>query len=267
MPGQAVPSREQLAQDDIDDAKVSEEIETAKRLLAKLDDASPHLAEFLFQLSGLYWEKFCILERRELASAGVDAKPDHRESALYKSEVMRLYETILARYPAYGRSDEILFNLAYNLSFIGKTDQALRRYSELIRKYPSSVFVPDAYLQIGNHLYKEGKFEKARRAVEQVLFSSDQRRKARALLLLAWCDFSSGEGERALKKVEEVVTLCALNEGHQPLDDLRNEALRDFATISVKLGRVEEARAYLKANAPEPELTSLMNQLDKAPGR
>lgn len=259
LPGQRVPSSEQLAQDEIADKKLDEQIKETKRPWCF------PTGELYFRISELYWEKFCILERRELASAGVGVKPDHRESALYRNEVMRLYEMILREYPAYERSDEILFNLSYNLSFIGKTKQALRRYDELIRTHPSSNFAPEAHLQRGNLFCKEGKFPKARSAYEHVLVSGGlgQGQKARALSMLGWCDFSAGEGERALKRFEQVVALCEANDEHQALEDLRSEALRGFAAVSVKLGRIDEARAYLSAHAREPELTSLMSQLDE----
>ncbi len=69
----------------------------------------------LFQLSELYWEKSKYLYAKEMlqvhrgaeegrrgAQPGekvADAKEDHRESELYRSETMRLYETILREYP------------------------------------------------------------------------------------------------------------------------------------------------------------------------
>ncbi len=82
-----------------------------------------------------------------------EAKEDHRESELYRSETMRLYETILREYPSYERKDEVLFSLGYNLYEIGKKDQAVKRYEELIKHYPGSKFVADTYVQLGNHYF------------------------------------------------------------------------------------------------------------------
>ena len=67
-------------------------------------------ADLLFQLSELYWEKSRYLYRKEMLAffnaqkendekknrgeKVAEAKEDHRESELYRSETMRLYDTI-----------------------------------------------------------------------------------------------------------------------------------------------------------------------------
>jgi tetratricopeptide (TPR) repeat protein len=73
--------------------------------------------------------------------------------AVHRSETMRLYEAVLREFPTYERKDEVLFNLAYNLYEVGRREPAVQRYEELLRDYPSSRFVPDTLIQLGNHAF------------------------------------------------------------------------------------------------------------------
>ncbi|MCA0449396.1 MAG: tetratricopeptide repeat protein, partial [Proteobacteria bacterium] len=149
--------------------RVKEQIEAAKKIIPKIEDGNPQKSELLFQLAELYWDKSRYLYRREMlkffeqqkdadekknrGEKVSEPKEDHRESELYRSETMRLYETILREYPSYERKDEVLFNLAYNLYETGKRDGAVKRYEELLKSYPGSKFVPDTYVQLGNHYF------------------------------------------------------------------------------------------------------------------
>lgn len=242
-----LPTASELAQAEADEAKANGQIESLKKIIPKIEDGNPQKAELLFQLSELYWEQSKRLERKELAAAS-DKTADHRESGLYQSEVIRLHETILREYPAYERSDEVLFNQAYILYATGRTERALTGYADLIKKYPASKFISDAYIQVGNHFFDvTGDVAKARKAYEQAFASSNPRIKGYALYKLGWCDLNSGEWERALKKFKDVVALCESNEG-KSFSELRHETLRDLSTVFVKVGRPEEARAYFEAH-------------------
>ena len=57
------------------------------------------------------------------------------------------------RYPKYERTDEVLFSLAYNQHELGKQGEAVKRYQELIKRYPKSRFVPDTWVQLGDHAF------------------------------------------------------------------------------------------------------------------
>ena len=88
------------------------------------------------------------------------------------------------------------------------------------------------------------------------------RLQAMVLARRGWCELSAGEPEPALKRFEEVVARCESSD-----EDVKGDALRGLTKASLSLGRVEEARAYLKKHAREPELTSLLKLLDEASRR
>ncbi|MFZ5468444.1 MAG: tetratricopeptide repeat protein [Myxococcota bacterium] len=272
------PKLDDLEKEAIADKKRDESIESAKKIIPKLSDGTPQKAEMLFQLSELYWEKSKYLYRKEMlkfqqdekkvdearnrGEKVADAKEEHRESELYRSETMRLYETILREYPAYERKDEVLFSLGYNQYEVGKRDSAVKRYEELIRNYPKSKFVPDTYVQLGNHYFDVvNDLGKARVMYEKAFASPVPKIKSYALYKLAWCDFNAGEHEKALKKLQDVVAYAEGQKEKKQFTDLKNEALNDMVTMFVQLDRADDAIAYFKQHSGKKLQTRLIGKL------
>jgi tetratricopeptide (TPR) repeat protein len=267
---------EDAEKDALTDQKRDEEIEGLKKLVPRFEDGQPQKADLLFQLSELYWEKSKFLFRKEMkkfqdeqatfdkardkGSKGKEPKEDHRESELYRSETMRLYETILKEYPAYERKDEVLFSLGYNLFEIGKKDQAVKRYNELIKNYPSSKFVPDTYVQLGNYYFDTmNDLQHARENYQKAYKSSVPKIKSYALYKLAWCDYNDHAYDDALKKMQDVVDFAEKN--GKEMVDLKNEALNDMVQVYVQLDRPDDAMDFFRRKAAKKRQTRLISKM------
>ncbi len=276
-----LPRLEDVEREKIADQKRDESIESLKKIIPKIEDGSPQKAELLFQLSELYWEKSKYLYRKEMlkfqedekkvdearnkGEKVADAKEDHRESELYRSETMRLYETVLREYPSYDRKDEVLFALGYNLYEIGKRDQAVKRYEELIKGYPNSKFIGDGYVQLGNHYFDvANNLGKAKEMYEKAFQQKEPKIKSYALYKLAWCDFNAGEHEKALKKLQDVIEYVEKQEKKKEMTDLKTEALNDSVTMFVQLNRADDAIAYFKAKAGKKMQLKLITRMGYA---
>jgi len=266
----------------LDDAKKEEgankareeSIDRLKSIIGRLKGESPEKAEMLFQLSELYWEKSKYLKMKE--QRGYDEayaayekalnqgqkvkepKLDTRESELFRSETMRLYETILRDYPSYDRKDEVLFNLAYNLYETGKKEPAVKRYEELLKGYPDSKLVADAYIQLGNHYFENNALARAEDNYKKAAATKIPKIYSYATYKLGWCDFNAGKLEEGLKKMQEVV---AFSEGQKEYVDLKNEALSDMVTFYVQLNEVRVAIDYFRAKAPKKRQARLIGRL------
>jgi TolA-binding protein len=272
------PKMEDVEREAIADKKRDESIESLKKIIPRIEDGNAQKADLYFQLSEMYWEKSRYLNRKEMldffaaqkdaddkrnkGEKVADPKEDHRQSELFRSETMRLYETVLREYPTYERKDEVLFNLAYNQYDIGKRDQAVKRYEELLKAYPGSKFVADAYVQLGNHYFEVANvLEKARTYYEKAYASSNPRIKSYSLYKLAWCDFNAGEHEKALKKLEDTVDFAEKQGKEKSFTDLKNEALNDSIRMFVELNRADDAIAYYKAHAGKKKQITLTSKL------
>ncbi len=264
------------------DKKRDEAIEALKRIIPRIEDGSPQKADLLFQLAELYWEKqkFLALRANAKYSKDIEAaneaqnrgekvpdpKLDLRESELYRSETMRLYETILRDYPAYNRKDEVLFALGYNLYELNKRADAVKRYEELVKNYPESRFLSDTYVQLANHWFDNNQLSKAKDNYEKALKTNNPEIYGYALYKLAWCDFNAGDHEAGLDKFHKVVEFSEKQGRGGNL--LKNEALRDMVLSYVQLNRADDAVDYLKRKAPKNRqgrlISSLANQLADA---
>src|SRR5207237_366631 len=136
------------------------------------------------QLAELWWEKARYVSLQEVRdyderygawlanrekdaqSAGAEPKVSTEKSDGYRRKALASYQDILQRYPEYARKDELLFVLAYNQYEIGEQAAALRSYQALIDQFPASRFVPDAYVQMGEHYFQHDDLARGRAAVE-----------------------------------------------------------------------------------------------------
>ena len=244
--------------------KRDEMIAQLQRLLPKFDQGA-RKAELSFQLAELWWEKagtVSLEEAREydqryaawLASREKDAQSAGPEPRLastgsdgYRKEALGLYETILRDYPDYPRRDEVYFVLAYNQYEIGDRAGALRSYQALIDEFPASRFVPDAYVQMGEHYFQHNDLEHARAAFEKAASFRLPKVYAFAVYKLAWCDYNAHDYRAAIAKFQEVVDYAERHAEGKDQDriQLKNEALKDVVLPFAQLDSIEPAAAYL----------------------
>ncbi|MHB8418528.1 MAG: tetratricopeptide repeat protein [Myxococcales bacterium] len=265
------------------DEKRTEEIEELKKIIPKIQDG-PQKADLLFQLAELWWEKSKFMYFTEMtdydkayqeytAQENQGAKGLHepkvntRQSDLYREQAIELYEKILSDYQTYPRADEVLFNLAYNLYDTGKKKEAIARYWDLIRQHPDSKFVPDAYVQMGEHFFNSNDLEKARKAYQKALAFDIPQIYAFALYKLAWCDFNAQAYEEAIHKFQKVVAYQeqAIASGaraeRKDKIQLKNEALADMVLSWAQLNAVDQARDYYAQHASRRKTHHLMARL------
>jgi len=213
-------------------------------------------ADLYFQLAELWWEKARYAAAEEIrehddASAkwlekreGEEPRLDARRSEGYRKEAVRLYREVLERYPAYARRDEVLFVTGHNLYESGDKEQGVAQYGALIRQYPQSRFVPDAYVQIGEHLFAGNDLRRAREAFAKAASFRLPKVYPFALYKLAWCDYNAGAYQAAIAKFKEVI---AYSEGEMRADrvQLRQEALKDIVLAYARVDAVDDAVDYL----------------------
>ncbi|WP_375765296.1 tetratricopeptide repeat protein [Archangium gephyra] len=261
--------------DGLADRKRDEAIEGFKRLIPKLQEGSHRRADMLYRLAELYWEKSKYLYQHEMsrhleAEKAYDAatargeqreapKEDHRESERFRSETMRIYEELLSGYVDWPQRDEILFYLGYNLQELNRRDDAVKRYLQLIEEFPQSQFVPDTYVQLGNHYFDNNKLKEARGYYEKARASKVPKVYAYAVYKLAWCDYNGGAYDEGLAKLHEVVDYAG--DRGEELGDLKTESLNDVIVFYVKLDKAKEGIAYFKAKAPEKRQERLISKM------
>ena len=250
------------------DAKRDEAIEELKQIIPKAP--ASRKAEMVFRLAELYFEKSQYkysLEMEEFEEAyqawneaGAQGEPPSRdpfirESELIKQNALNLYERVLEEYPTYERNDEVLFNLAANEYQVKNYDLAVEYYWTLIKQFPQSPRVPQAYLQLGEHFFNNNDVRRAREAYERALATDEPGVSNYARYKLAWCDYNVQEFANGITKLKTVI------DASQAADDLKSEALRDLTRFFSYVDEVDTAFDYFKAKGGEAIAVRYTGQL------
>jgi TolA-binding protein len=283
-----VPGRKDtVSRDALADKKRDEAIEQLKKLIPTFPDG-PQKADLLFQLAELYWEKSKFIYAQEMDDfdqewtkylAAIDSgreakkpKPNNRKSEIFKSQAIQVYERILKDYPEYPRNDEVLFILAQNKYEVGKSKndknvltEAVGLYWELIKRYPKSTYVPDSYVQMGEHYFETNQLSKAVTSFGKALEFKDSQVYGFALYKLAWCDYNLGQYEDAINKFQRVVGYSEAQAQNvtenRSLLQLKEEALRDMVLAYSQVDAVEEAQDYFEKVAGRDKARGLFARL------
>ncbi|HZX95639.1 MAG TPA: tetratricopeptide repeat protein [Myxococcales bacterium] len=242
------------------DRKRDELIADVQAILPRMPE-SGRKADLWFQLAELWWEKARYVSLQEgkryddayaawaQEKKGDEPRIDGRGSEGQRQKALEAYQHILASYPRYERRDEVLFVVADNLSQSGRRKDAAQYYRELIRDFPNSKFLPDAWVQVGETAFAANDLAHAREAFAKAAAYRTPKLYAFALYKLAWCDYNAGDYKGAIAKFEEVVDYSENASTAGDRIQLRSEALKDLALAFERADAVESGAAYLAQKA------------------
>jgi TolA-binding protein len=160
---------------------MAHQIQKMRALVQVTADDDPQKPDFFFRLGELYVEKqrYFFEQAHALDQKIFELPPAQRgplqatqqrhlrEEQTWMLEAVKAY-IAATRYPKYERMDEVLFRLAAQLATAKKDDQARAFFQRLIKDYPTSKYIPDAYLAFAEHAFEGGEMEAALRFYEKV---------------------------------------------------------------------------------------------------
>ncbi len=240
-PGQAgFRTKEQERQEFIaklkrDIAKVSHSVEVTKELISRSRGA-PFLPDIYLRLAELYveqarYEFYVVHEERGENSKGSAVVPTAR---LLKEKAVETYERILAEWPSFKDADKVLFFLAHELRELGQYEDMIKRYEELVSKYPKSTLVLDSYLVLGDYRFDKQDLLGAKRYYQKILDSPETPVHDLAHFKMGWVFINEADYKEALHHFEAAVdskndpdSLDSRRE-QQRLVNVKREALIDL---------------------------------------
>lgn len=231
-----------------------ERTETAIRRLTDLvkgtPDGNPKKAEYMFRLAELYTERTQFYEerayqRRDQAFVEESSNPqraqayrraaegDLEQSERYAREAATLYGNLYRSYrDSFDEMDAVLYYLGSNFLQYDQRDAAVQIYEELARSYPTSEFLPQAMLMLGEIAFEDGNLVAAIDYYDVVIQSPESPAYAYALFKKAWALYNQATSKRgfksALNLLYEAVEQSRAQEaaGNRALS-LTRQALRD----------------------------------------
>jgi TolA-binding protein len=205
------------------------------------------MPEALYRLAALYWERsqeHFLAEMEAWAKTVDGCKGDPEacpqgpppEPQLDLTSSQAIYVRLIGKYPTFRKLDTVRYLYGFSLRDQGKAEEAQAQFRAIIEKHPSSTFVPDAWLAIGDYrFYGTNDWKGALVAYTHVLDHPDSDAYAMALFKTAWCHWKLGDDEAAIRRFKEVLDQGsdpATDEaGRKRLADLREEALEYLVQV------------------------------------
>lgn len=260
--------------------KRHEEMEFAKELLQ--DDAlqGERRAEMLLRLAELYFEEGRDIYLSEMGAyeKAFDAcfndpncdstvmQPDNAESAKWQQKSIKLYRMILENYPTFARADEATYYLGSALNEVKQPKEAVQEFTRLVKTYPESPFVPDAYVQIGEFYFDDNNAYKALLAYQKAAAYRDSDKYAFALYKLGWCYYNVGEYGKAIDTMKTVVAYSMstqTEDGSAKKSNLQlqEEALKDLVRFFADAGEMDDAYIYFNKLGKKDLIRSMLKRL------
>ncbi|MFN7824554.1 MAG: tetratricopeptide repeat protein [Pseudobdellovibrionaceae bacterium] len=224
---------------------------------------SPQRGELWLRLAELYVEKAGVIDfrkqgefdqkLRDFQEGRSKAKPtlDLRDAKEFNKKAIQLYEWFLRDFPKDEKTDQALFFLGYNNFEIGELKKGTQYYSRLTKEFPRSPYVVEANFALGEYYFENEKWADALKSYREVLKNRKHRLFTFSLYKAAWCEFRSGNTERALKTMELLVksskeATAQAAAGRKALNKnrLESEGLRDIVLFYAEVGNPEQAPAY-----------------------
>jgi len=239
-------------------------MESIARLTALLRESpeGDRKAEMMLRLADLYFEQgkadFSVEMERFFAeqeacysgpnpdSCDTKLKEDHAKSFDWYGKSIKLYEAVLKGYPRYARADQATFYLGMTFKEMRREEEALESFKKLVKLYPTSVFIPDSYIFIGEYYFDHNEAFPALRAYLKAASYTEHERYGYAMYKLAWSYYNVEEYGNAIDTMKRVVAYSMQQTAAQNKTavKLEEEALKDLVRFFADAGDMEGAYDY-----------------------
>jgi tetratricopeptide (TPR) repeat protein len=271
------------------------ELQMAKKrreLIAQLDDIlkeNPPEAEkpeLLFQKAELFLEEaqFHFFEGMgqddaiaDASNAGNDAKVaqlmEKREkevtvSKKWGKDALDIFGLIEKKYPKFERMADVLYSMGQAHWDAQNYKESLRVYRRLIKDFPKSQYIPDAWLAFGEYYFQvapdaDRDVKKALDAYIEAAKKQESQVFGYATYKQGWCYYNLTRHDKAAEKFKEVILYSQLNSdilGNRRIG-LASEARKDYVLAYSHYGTAAEAPAEFKQVADGEEHRKMLERL------
>lgn len=157
---------------------------------------------------------------------------------------------------SYPKLDVALFYYGYTLQGAGMQKEARITYDKLLKNFPSSKYVPEAFLAFAEYYFDAGQLADAEAFYNRVLKFPKSNVYAYAMYKRGWIHFNQQRPQEAL---ESFFQAAQLTKAAPKLADLHRAARLDFVRAFATIGKPEAALAAFQRL--DPNATDLMDAL------
>nr|MCH9680307.1 hypothetical protein [Deltaproteobacteria bacterium] len=265
-----------------------DQIELMKALLKEAGPTSPDFPEYLFRLADLYLDKKAYFDlqagalydqiyaaedkgkKAEAKQLKQRQKKFEKQSKEAGAEAVNVYSALVNKpqYSKYKRLDEALYFYAFELGQLERESKMQEAYLRLIREYPQSKYIPNAYLSFADFYYNKSQISEALQLYQKIVDGfRDSPVYAYALYKMGWCYLNpvgtaEPEYEKSLNKFVETVkaTLEGRAGSEANAKQLRRDARRDMVKAYVHAGKPSKAWEFFTKVGNGPKKSENMSR-------
>ncbi len=256
------------------------QISVLKRLIDNTADNDPEKPELLYRMAELYAEQEHyynfrardldqkIFEAQAQKNVALEQKLKSDQQKYQKAEhdwllgAVKQYIAVAdhpEKYASYKKMDEVLFYLAYLLTQVKKEEAARTYFKRLIKDYPQSKFLPDAFLSFAEYYFENKDLEAALKFYEKVMQYPDSRVYTYARYKEGWVYYNMGDFKQSLATFVDVIHLSQKSSKKGKIG-LEKEAKKDSVRAYSRVGTPDKAWAFFK-NIGGDYATTMLEQL------
>jgi tetratricopeptide (TPR) repeat protein len=266
----------------------------AKKLLAKLIQTtppnSPDLPDYLYRYGDLCYEEarsaraqFFLLED-QIAEANQKGDTDsvkkltaektkqEKIASEGRLDAFKSYKRVVDDHPTYAKRDEVLFHMAFNLQELSQEflaldpakaesymGYALSYYKVILKEYPSSVYVPNSLLVVGQDFFDDGDLASAQKVFDKIVVSyPESEMYGYALYMIGWCEYNNLNYKESISKWVATIDFSRKN---PKLVSLEKEATRDIPKAYAQFGDAAKAKGFFQKIAGPDSYPKMLQRL------
>ena len=172
-----------------------------------------------------------------------------------REDSIRTYATLVRDHPNFKRMDEVLFSLAFALQELNQFEKARTVYRRLIKDYPKSRFVPNAYLSFAEFYFNDSDMDAAAKFYRKVLEFPPKRNSVYgyALYKVAWVEYNRERYRQSLQGFVDILEFARNNKYANDAKNLARQARKELVLPYSHYGSPGKAldffRRYSKSDA------------------
>ncbi len=170
-------------------------------------------------------------------------------------------------HPKFKKMDEVLFSLGFSLEEMKQYDRARQVYHRLIKSYPESTYIPNAYLSFAEFYFQQGDMKGALQFYEKVTEIPPERNRAYgyAVYKQAWCRYNLEDFKGALQSFIETIEFGEKDAEAPNIKNLvkqsRKELVMPYAQVGNPSRALEFFSRYAENDAQAYEMFESLGEL------
>lgn len=250
------------------------EISVTQRLIKNTRVNDPRRPDFLLRLAEGYFELVQVATRgvRKLDDPIHDACQKRKNAGdcnkyrkaqktaedtlnQTREQNIKTLALLVKDHPNFGKMDEVLFALGFSLEEMKQFDRARQVYHRLIKSYPQSDYIPNAYLSFAEYYFQQGDMRAAKQFYQKVTEIPAERNKVYgyAIYKQAWCDYNLEDFKASLQHFVETIEFGTQHPEAPNVQNLVTQSRKELIMPYAQVGDPGRALEFFSRYAKDDE--------------